>query len=163
MANAGGIPGELEELFRAVLREIVREELRGVLRDELGPLQGTAERGELEMPEKVLDAPTYISKEKAAEIANVHPGKVERWVKKGKLPAHYAGRLLRIRLDELVAFLASSDDDRGDVIDIDARGSAILRRIGRECDGRSASPGHRETGARPRCWEPADGTTARAW
>jgi excisionase family DNA binding protein len=85
----------LEDSFRAVVREevqrIVREELRTALAEIRLPGSG--------------DADQYLSTERAAALAGVHPDTIRSWVKAGQLPEHRAGRELRIRGDELRRFL----------------------------------------------------------
>lgn len=52
-------------------------------------------------------AKTYLTTTEAAEFAGVAAKTVRAWVHRGGLRPHWAGRLLRIRLDELMDFLAS--------------------------------------------------------
>lgn len=48
----------------------------------------------------------YLTTAEAASTAQVAPKTIRRWTREGRLRAHWAGRLLRIRLDELESFLA---------------------------------------------------------
>lgn len=73
---------DLDESLRILLRELVREELARAL----------AER----------DAPVdYLSVEQAATVAKVAHGTVRRWVREGRLTDYRAGRVVRVRRDEL--------------------------------------------------------------
>lgn len=55
---------------------------------------------------KTPEPSTAVSPRYAADLANVHVSTVRRWIKDGHLKAWRAGpRLLRIDLDELIAFL----------------------------------------------------------
>jgi excisionase family DNA binding protein len=47
----------------------------------------------------------YLSTFAAADFAKVAPGTIRRWVKRGKLRDHRAGRLMRIRRSDLERLL----------------------------------------------------------
>jgi excisionase family DNA binding protein len=82
------------------VRTLIREEVQRVLREELpaaiAELRPASDAGE-----------QYLSVDKAAAIADVHPDTVRTWVKSGRLPEHRAGRELRILRSDLRRFLAS--------------------------------------------------------
>ena len=120
------LDGAIRDFIRAVveeLRPVVLEDLRRLLREERpsqvpspndgGPIQDI-----------------FVSAARAAEVAGVQPAAVRRWIARGDLPSHRAGRLIRVRLDELKTFLARPTDGRDDaeVIDLDTRARKILRR-----------------------------------
>lgn len=50
-------------------------------------------------------APEYLSTAEAARIASVTPGTIRRWIREGELTRHAAGAHVRVRRDELEAFL----------------------------------------------------------
>jgi excisionase family DNA binding protein len=74
--------------------------------------------------------PRYLNPSEAARMAGVQVQTIQRWVRAGRLRGHSAGRVLRIRLDDLQAFLARgpSSGERVSDADLDARAAAILGR-----------------------------------
>ena len=74
----------------------------------------------------------YLTTTEAAATAQVAPKTIRRWADDGRLPAHWAGRLLRIRLDELEAFLA-----RGPTSTATEPAEEIAKNILRSRDGGS--------------------------
>lgn len=109
----------IEERLRDLVREVVREEVRAAL-DEQRP----------EEAEPAPDRePRYLTAREAARIASVRPETVRGWVARGELPDHRAGRLLRVRLDQLQAYLARARRPRGGM-DEDERVRHILDRVG---------------------------------
>jgi excisionase family DNA binding protein len=87
-------------------RGLVKQEVRAAVHEALGPVLEHVKGG---VPGDVV----YLSVEKAAATAEVHPDTIRAWVKAGRLPEHRAGRELRIRRDELHRFLDRVGD--GDV------------------------------------------------
>ena len=77
----------------AVLREIIRDEVRAAIRQELG--KKPAAPGE------------FVSAAEAAQIASVRPQTIRVWIKTAKLRGYNAGRVLRVRRQELEDFLAA--------------------------------------------------------
>jgi excisionase family DNA binding protein len=75
------------------LREIIRDEIRTVIRQELG--------------HKPAATGDYVSVAEAAQIASVSPQTIRVWTKAGKLRGYNAGRVLRVRRQELEDFLAA--------------------------------------------------------
>lgn len=55
-------------------------------------------------PEPVAE---YLSTVAAATVASVNEGTIRRWVRAGKLRGYRAGRVLRVRRDELDQMLAT--------------------------------------------------------
>jgi excisionase family DNA binding protein len=75
------------------LRDIIRDEVRTAIRQELG--------------KKPAAAGEFVSVTKAAQIASVSPQTIRVWMKAGKLRGYNAGRVLRVRRQELEDFLAA--------------------------------------------------------
>jgi excisionase family DNA binding protein len=70
--------------LESTIRELVRDELR-----------------KLASP----PADEYMSTHDAAKLADVARGTIRRWVKSGKLPGHWAGRLVRVKRADLERLL----------------------------------------------------------
>jgi excisionase family DNA binding protein len=87
-------------------RRLVRQEVRAAVNEVLAPVLEQVRTG------AATDV-AYLSVERAAAVAEVHPDTIRAWVKAGRLPEHRAGRELRIRRDELHRFLDRVGD--GDV------------------------------------------------
>jgi excisionase family DNA binding protein len=87
-------------------RRLVRQEVRAAVNEVLGPVLEQVRTG-------AAANVAYLSVERAAGVAEVHPDTIRAWVKAGRLPEHRAGRELRIRRDELHRFLDRVAD--GDV------------------------------------------------
>lgn len=57
--------------------------------------------------------PTFLTTREAAQLARVAPKTIRAWVQARRLTGHWAGkRLLRIRADEMVAFLANGSNNQ---------------------------------------------------
>ncbi len=102
----------LEDKLGSLIRDSIRSELRSI-HEQLENLHGARGGG-------VSELPTFLTADEVAELAKVRPQTVRSWVSSNALPGHYAGRKLRIRLDELEAFMqrereqperSLSDDD----------------------------------------------------
>jgi len=89
------------------VRTLVREEMQRVLREELpalvAALRPAGDPGD-----------QYLSVQKAAEFAEVHPDTIRAWVKEGRISGARAGRELRVLRSALRRFLEAGDsaDDR---------------------------------------------------
>jgi excisionase family DNA binding protein len=106
--------GILEELLLDGLRRVVREEIRAAL----------VERGhEPDEPK----ATTYLSVAEAARIAQLHHGTLREWIKDGSLRAFRAGRVYRIRREDLDARLTCKVADPVSS-EVSGRVAAILAR-----------------------------------
>ncbi len=81
-----------------ILRCIVREELRP-LREQLAAIASTVEH-------RPDSGGVFVSVKGAAAVACVSVGTVRGWIFSGRLQAHRAGRLLRVRRDDLMRLLA---------------------------------------------------------
>jgi excisionase family DNA binding protein len=110
----------IESLFRRVaettLRDVLREDIRQIVRQELQQLLAVANQ-----PSHTDE---YVSAKRAAELLGVSEQSVRRWIGSGELSVHRAGRLLRLRLQDVRDYLARSKQSDG--LDIDARARAIL-------------------------------------
>lgn len=79
-----------EQLW-TLLRDLVREEVRAALAEQRRP----------------APAPTYLTVRDAAGCAGVAPTTIRRWIQEGSVPGYGAGRGLRVRCDDLEAYLDS--------------------------------------------------------
>lgn len=61
-------------------------------------------------PREIPPADSYLSTVHAAELADVAPGTIRRWIREGRLVGHRAGRKVCVRRSELEQLLRS---DRG--------------------------------------------------
>jgi excisionase family DNA binding protein len=104
--------------LRDLLVDVVSEALRQVLVPQLAPPAAAPSP----------QAEEYLSTAQAAAIAGVQAATVRRWMKRGLLPRHRAGRLERVRRDELHAYLARVSTPTDGGIDVDAKADAILNR-----------------------------------
>jgi excisionase family DNA binding protein len=104
----------VDDAIRAVVREAITRELREAVTPP--PAAPT------------IATPEYISAVRAAEIAGVRPATIREWASRGRLPSHRAGRLVRIRTDDLQRFLAGGQGRTG-VVDIEARRRRALERL----------------------------------
>jgi excisionase family DNA binding protein len=84
----------LEQSLREFIAELVREEVQRA----------------------VAAAPhdEYLSTHAAAELAQVAEGTIRRWIRQGRLPDHRAGRLCRVRREDLERLLRSGRRRAGD-------------------------------------------------
>lgn len=87
-----------EDILRATLVPAVREAVRLEVREALAAMQPAS-------------AGDYLSVKEAATLAGVSPDSIRSWIQTGKLPRHNAGRVLRVRRDELEQFLAGPPTD----------------------------------------------------
>ncbi len=109
-----------QPLFSVVWHDDLREFVRSILREELIPLLATV---------KVERSPDdWMTVEDIAAATKLDPETIYRWVRSGKLHAHKAGRLVRVkRSDFEAAFRASpgqsltADEMNSKVNDIIAR------------------------------------------
>lgn len=106
-------------IFDEAMRELVRNAVRSEIKEL--PEQLKALVAELQKSGTTSDLPVYLTADEVAEVAKVRPQTVRSWVSNKVLPGHYAGRKLRIRLDELEEFMqrerkteepTASDDEK---------------------------------------------------
>jgi excisionase family DNA binding protein len=102
----------LRRLLREVVREVVREELR-VRADPGPPMPG--ESG-------------FVSVRKAAAMAGVNASSIRSWIAKGWIPGYRAGRLTRVRIPDLLQFMASGPPRDGKKIEPQTVVAEILER-----------------------------------
>lgn len=110
-------------LFEEVLRDILRE----VVREEFAPIVERLNRIEAQGAQTPPAAEEYITAAEAAKVASVRADTVREWVRRGDLPAHRAGRLLRVRRDELEAYLARQSNGASVSREAAARVKELLR------------------------------------
>ena len=103
------------------LRRIIREEVRAVLRAELPDLL----RG-LMRPANVPGSAQYLTTISAAQLVGVRPETIRDWVASGALPRHGVGRVLRVRRDELEAFMARLPNPKDEKISIQERARNLV-------------------------------------
>lgn len=92
----------LDEAIRITVKQAVASELDD-LRQAIASLKAS-----LQTTSAPAAPHDYVDAAEAAAIAGVKAQTVRRWIARGELRAHRAGRLLRVRVDELRAFLAKS-------------------------------------------------------
>ena len=81
----------------------LEDEIRRIVREELAKQKPANDEG------------GYLSTTEAARIASVTPGTIRRWIREGELNRYEAGAHVRVRRDELEAFL------KCDVVPIDSK------------------------------------------
>lgn len=92
MSGRSQEPLGLEAALRPVIAEIVRDELAKAV-------------AEISRPDE------YLSPSAAATVASVAPGTIRRWIRDGKIDAHHAGRSVRVRRKDLLAFMRGGRRD----------------------------------------------------
>jgi excisionase family DNA binding protein len=113
-------------LLDDALRAAIRAELNTLFEEKLKPL---LEAQQITSTRIRLDAPLYVSTAEAAKMIGVSVCTVQAWVRQNRLRGYKAGRLLRIRVDDLEAFISRAPT--GEVIDLDAAARRIMLRGGR--------------------------------
>jgi excisionase family DNA binding protein len=113
-------------LLDDALRAAIRAELDTLFEEKLKPL---LEARPIPSTQIRPDAPLYVSSAEAARMIGVSLCTVQAWVRQNRLRAYKAGRLLRIRVDDLEAFISRAP--RGEVIDLDEAARRIMLRGGR--------------------------------
>ena len=88
--QGGEIVGTLELWLCRLMRKVIREEM--------------AVKSE---PPTSVGEQAFITVEKAASIAGVSQSSIRTWIRKGWIPAYRPGRLTRIRIHDLMMFMAS--------------------------------------------------------
>ena len=100
--------------FESIVRSIVRAEVSTAIRDHLEPrLQEIFRRVE-RIARQAADTASsegFLSVEKAAQMVDVRPATIREWVKRRHLTRYQSGRLMRIKVSELLEFLAREADN----------------------------------------------------
>ena len=102
---------DLETAFRKIVTDVVREELHAAIAhfsNEQGPDAGRR----------------YVSAARAAAIADVSQGTIRIWIRQGRLHEYRAGRVLRISIDELRAFMVACRSRLGGLLNFYHREAA---------------------------------------
>lgn len=60
---------------------------------------------------------SYMSTKRAAEYADVHPQTIRKWIAEGHLRKHFAGRCIRVKREELDAYLSRNVDADEESVD----------------------------------------------
>jgi excisionase family DNA binding protein len=102
------------------MRAAIRDELNALFEEKIKPLL------ESHRPPAPVEVPVYISTADAARRIGVTVATVQSWVRENRLRGHRAGRLLRIKVEDLHEFMnrATPPED----VDLDAVGRRILLR-----------------------------------
>lgn len=109
-------------LLDDAIRAVIRAELNDFFEEKLKPLLEARQQAQAT---KVLhEGALYVSTTQAAKMVGVSVGTIQAWVRSNRLPAHKAGRLLRIKVEDLEAFMTRAV--RGEVIDLDAAARRIM-------------------------------------
>ncbi len=121
-----GLLSVLPEALEAALRRLVRDSVREVVREELSAVLGH----DLSTPRpepQVERAPQFMDAKAAGEVLGVTDKTIREWVRAGRLPGHWAGRLLRIERSELDQFMKTGLPS-GQTASIEKLADAALRR-----------------------------------
>ncbi len=105
----------IDEAIRAAVQDAITDELRKAVKPVV-------------QEKPVAGALEYLSPDQAAEVAGVRAATVREWISQRKLQGHRAGRLLRVRRDELERFLAGGIV-ASEVPDLEARRRKALARL----------------------------------
>jgi excisionase family DNA binding protein len=109
-----------ERLIEDTLRRVIREELAAALTSPSDlPLVASSPQS------------AYLTVSEAAHVAALHDNTIRNWIKDGSLRTLRAGRVYRIRREDLEARLAGDADRKHTTreVDIDARAAAILSKL----------------------------------
>jgi excisionase family DNA binding protein len=125
-ATAGERPrgGALETVLAEIVRLALHDEVMELLRAELPAALRAALGPPPTCPPEAVPTEVYVTATRAAEIAGVRAATIRSWVVSGELRGHHAGRLLRIRVDDLHAYLARQKERAP--IDLDRRAGELL-------------------------------------
>jgi excisionase family DNA binding protein len=113
--------GMIEDFLFQKLRRIVREEVRAAL------TEAASRNGAQQCAPSPAD---YLSIAEAAEIARLHHGTIREWIKGGSLKAYRAGRVYRIRREDLDARLTANRAEKSTAAKVEERVEAILAKRG---------------------------------
>jgi len=107
----------IDDAIRAVVRDAVTDQLRHSIK----PAERSAPNASV--------SPEYLSADEAGRVAGVRAATIREWIGQTKLPGHRAGRLLRVRRDELQRFLAGESRSAVGAGDVEARRRKALARL----------------------------------
>jgi excisionase family DNA binding protein len=119
-------PSLLDEALRAA----IRAELDALFEEKLKPL--LEDRPNVAAP--TVRGPLYVSTTDAAKIVGVTVGTIQAWVRQDRLRGYRAGRLLRIKVEDLHAFMTRAP--AGEVVDLEAVAQRIMLAGGRRSPSR---------------------------
>jgi len=117
----------VREVFLMSFERLIEDTLRRVIREELAVALTSSELA----PAAPALQPAYLTISEAAHVAALHDNTIRKWIKDGSLRTQKAGRVHRIKRDDLEARLAggSSCKHTSGKSDIDARAAAILAKL----------------------------------
>ena len=118
--GAGGRVNENVETLDGLLRRLIREVVAEVVREEMRERDAAPRRGPGETE--------FVSVRKAASMAGVNPSSIRTWIAKGWIPGYRAGRLTRVRIPDLIGFMASGPPRDERMITPDAIVAEIVER-----------------------------------
>lgn len=124
-SRAADVHSPIDETLRALFLDALRDVVRNAVREELRA-HGLAP--DASAPVAPNSTQTYVSTQRAAQIAGVHAATIRDWVHRGLLHGHRAGRLLRIDRAELLAMMHRTATSPAAPVDLDARADEILAR-----------------------------------
>jgi excisionase family DNA binding protein len=106
----------------------IEESIRTAVAAELAPLRAEVARLAYQLEAMQRDtSDQYLSIQKAAAMAEVHPDTIRSWVKSGRLTEYRAGRELRILRGDLCRCLAG-ESTSGNRDTAEEEAAAILAR-----------------------------------
>jgi len=111
-------------MLEDIIRSMLRDEVRSAVRDELRSAFEEALR-----TVKPTSGQEFLSVKEASRVAGVSAGTVRTWIQKGHLRRFGEGRVVRIRREELIQWLASGDGRSGaEDVSWEQQAAAILGR-----------------------------------
>jgi excisionase family DNA binding protein len=113
-------------LLDDALRAAIRAELNTLFEERLKPL---LEAQQITSARIRPDARLYVSTAEAAKMIGVSVCTVQAWVRQNRLRGYKAGRLLRIKVEDLQVFMTRAVPS--EFIDLDAAARRIMLRGGR--------------------------------
>jgi excisionase family DNA binding protein len=96
LRNEAATDHSIEGAIRSVVRDAIASEMRNAFAG------GTRSRGSIDAPDE-----GFISIDRAAKIADIHPATIRAWVRSGRLAAGKAGRHYKVRRTDVIKFIES--------------------------------------------------------
>ena len=112
--------------IETAIRELVRDVVRDVVRDELSTALHQSVEPTPQIDTDAEPAAEYVSAKTAATILEVNEETIRVWTRKGVLPAHWAGRLLRIKRADIDRFVLTGGNAEREEFDVDAEAKKLL-------------------------------------